>query len=83
MKSENQDCCAEIIQKVFLVLDGEMSAKEEKEFLSHLNECPHCLEMYSIEKTFKEFLTNKLQKKQVSKSVINSIKEKIQALSHH
>ena len=83
MKSHNQDCCPEIIQKVFLVLDGELSPKEEKEFLSHLEECPHCLEMYSIEKTFKEFLTKKLQKKQVNNSVINSIKEKIQAISHH
>ena len=79
MKSTNHDCCSEIIQKVFLVLDGEMSGKEEKEFLQHLNECPNCLEMYSIEKSFKDFLAAKIQRKQISSTMITSIRTKIQA----
>ena len=82
MKSKKYDCCPEIIQKVFLVLDGEMSAKEEKEFLSHLDGCPHCLEMFSIEKSFKEFLCAKVKKKKINSSLLITIKQKIQTLHH-
>lgn len=80
MKAKNHDCCPEIIQKVFLVLDGEMNHKEEKEFLEHLEGCPHCLEMYQIEKSFKEFLCSKVKKKKINSSLLISIKQKVQSL---
>jgi len=69
--------CSALMTKVMRALDGEMTEKEEKEFLDDINQCSHCLENYNIEKSFKEFLSNKLERKTISASVIQHIKDKI------
>ena len=72
--------CNEILSKVSLVLDGALTAEEEKEFLDQLNECSCCLDKFNIEKSFKTFLQHKVEKKNVSKECIDSLKQKLVAL---
>ena len=79
MHDFNHDC-SKVILKVTLSLDGELSSDEEKRFLDEIQRCPHCLEKFHIEKSFKEFLVNKVQKKEVSTRLIDKIKEKIKSL---
>lgn len=73
--------CIQILSKVFLALDGELTRKEEKAFLEELNKCSCCLENYSIEKSFKQFLANKIKHRSVQPALITAIREKIKLIS--
>lgn len=70
--------CNRLMQLVNLSLDGGLTQDEEKHFLHEINTCSHCLSRYNIEKSFKSFLNNKVEKKQVSQQCIDAIKLKIQ-----
>ena len=74
--------CKDIISKVFLILDGELSIDEEKEFLNELNCCTSCLEKYNIERSFKSFLCAKINKKTVSIETVSTIKAQLNAMGH-
>ena len=65
------------MRKVMLLLDGEMSEAEEKDFLANVSICNHCLESYQIEKNFKDYIVNKVERKKLSVDVLISIREKI------
>ncbi len=69
--------CRDTLRKVELALDGELSDKQAKEFLDDLNICSHCLEKYHVEKSFKEFLTKKIERKTITTSVVESIRSQI------
>lgn len=69
--------CTKVLSKVFLALDGEMTEAEEKTFLQQLQECSCCLDHFEIEKEFKNFLQNKIEKKCVKDETVSSIKSKI------
>ena len=71
--------CSKLLSRLFLALDGELSEEEEKQFLAELNECSCCLEHYHVEKMFKHFLCDKIQKKQVKPEIIQEIKARIQS----
>ena len=77
----NKHDCSKVLSKVFLSLDGALSPSEEKEFLAELKECSCCLDSFHIEKAFKEFLINKVEKKQVKPDLISNIKMKIKEIS--
>ena len=79
--SNKQHDCSEVISRVFLALDGELTHDEETEFMAELNRCSWCLEQFNIEKAFKEFLSNKLQRKEVQPGIIKEIKDKIKKIS--
>ena len=81
MDSNKQHDCSEVISKVFLTLDGELSKDEEKEFFEELKRCSWCLEHYNIEQSFKEFLCKKISKKEVRPEIISEIKSKIRNIS--
>jgi anti-sigma factor (TIGR02949 family) len=69
--------CSEVISRVFLSLDGELSKEEEKEFFEEIKRCSWCLEHYNIEQAFKEFICSKLGRKEVNPKLITEIKSKI------
>lgn len=66
--------CMELLE---LITDDEASSVEVKHFQSHINDCLPCYEAYNLEKSIKEMLQTKLEKKQVPEDLINSIKHKI------
>lgn len=75
----SQHDCLEVLSKVYLALDGEMSAADEKAFLDELNKCSCCLDHYHIERSFKEFLAEKVNRKNVNQQLMASIRTEIQA----
>lgn len=75
----SQHDCLDVLSKVYLVLDGEMSTDQEKAFLKDLNECSCCLDQYHIERSFKEFLAEKVQRKEVNQKLVADIRSEIQA----
>ena len=69
--------CKETLQKVMLALDGELTSEEEKSFLHELEICSYCLEHYSIEKSFKEFLCQRVSRKNITPSIVESIRKQL------
>ncbi len=72
-----QHDCVQVLSKVFLALDGELTTAEEKEFFEELQKCSCCLDHYKIEEAFKEFLCRRIQRREVNSTLIISIREKI------
>lgn len=66
--------CLKILQEI---LDGEASDFEEKYFRAHIDECMSCYEQYNLEKTIRQVLKTKIEKKAVPVDLIQSIKLKI------
>ncbi len=73
--------CSEVISRVFLALDGELTQDQLTEFMEDVRRCSWCLDHYDIEKTFKEFLCNKIQRKEVNPTLIIEIRSKIKRIS--
>lgn len=73
----SQHDCNKVLSKVYLALDGAMTTDEEKAFLADLNKCSCCLDHYQIERSFKDFLTAKIERKCVDNSMVSSIKSQL------
>lgn len=83
MQKENQEqevmCqeskkCIEILE---LLLDGEATAEQEGFFKSHIEKCMPCYRYYDLEKSIKEILQTKVERKAVPRDLVDSIKSKI------
>lgn len=68
---ENKEKCFEMIQAV---LDGSASEEEMKHFEKNIDECLPCIENYKLEKSIKETLKVKLEKKCCPEKTVSSIK---------
>ncbi len=69
--------CKKCLELLELITDNEASSEEEKRFREHINACLPCYESFNLEKSIKEMLQTKLEKKQVPEDLIESIKLKI------
>ncbi len=69
--------CQETMKHVMMALDGELSADEEIAFLSHINHCSRCLEKYEIEKSFKQFLTERISRHHIPGQLVEQIRSRI------
>lgn len=72
--------CEEVVEQVNLMLDGELNAKEEQNVLCELQRCMHCLDEFNLQKKFKSFMNNKLEKKNISDECIKRIKNQISTI---
>jgi len=70
--------CRNFLKKVFLVLDGEIPDEERTLFIMDIQRCKSCLEHYHIEKSFKEFLTTKVERRSCSEKLKDDIINQIQ-----
>lgn len=71
---ENHERCMQMIQAV---LDGSASADEFEHYKKSISECLPCIEGYELEKSIKEALNQKVQKKCCPQQTITNIKTKI------
>lgn len=86
MKAKNkaqQFDCNETLKHVMMALDGELSPDEEKSFLSHINCCSHCLEKFEIEKSFKQFLTERISRHHIPVQLVDQIRSRILGRADH
>jgi anti-sigma factor (TIGR02949 family) len=72
--------CKALLEKVILALDGELTTAEEQQLLKEVEECPSCFKKYHIEKSFKDFLASKIERKCASPQCIESIRARIQQM---
>lgn len=78
--SSSSNCkhdCKDLLEKVLLALDGELSTEDEKLFLAELQKCDHCLSKYEIEQTFKKFLCDKIKQVPVNPDMVSNIKNTV------
>jgi hypothetical protein len=59
------------------VLDGSASAEEVEHFKQNMDECMPCIETYRLEKSVKEAMVAKVEKKCCPQSIIVDIRAKI------
>jgi hypothetical protein len=73
-KCENQQKCMKMIQAV---LDGSATAEEVEHFKQNMDVCLPCIETYKLEKSVKEAMQAKVEKKCCPQSIIVDIRAKI------
>jgi hypothetical protein len=73
-KCDNQQKCMKMIQAV---LDGSASAEEVEHFKLNMDACMPCIETYKLEKSVKEAMQGKVEKKCCPQSIIVDIRAKI------
>lgn len=67
----------ELVRKVNMYLDNELSPDAERTLLREIQSNPAYMEILSKEKSFREFIKSRVQRKKVSPALIQSIKSKI------
>ena len=77
----NQENYKALMAKVNMYLDNELTKTEERALLQELKQNPVYFDLLKKEQSFREFLKSRLQRRQVSPSLIQSIKDKIKTNS--
>ena len=70
----------ELVKKVTMYLDNELPRDEERKLLKEIQSDPNYMELLKREKSFKDFIKRKLQRRQVSPALVHSIKTRIQGV---
>ena len=73
----NQQSHQDLVRKVNMYLDNELTKDAERELLREIKLNPVYLEVLSKEQSFREFIKSKVQRRKVSPALIDSIKSKI------
>ncbi|MEL6717997.1 MAG: hypothetical protein AAFO82_10920 [Bacteroidota bacterium] len=68
----------DLVAKVTMYLDNELSPEAERELLKEIKSNPEYFNVLSKERSFREFIKSKVHRKSVSPALIQSIKDKIQ-----
>ncbi len=67
----------DLVQKVTMYLDNELSESAETELLREIKANPAYMQVLSQEQSFREFIKSKIHRRKPSPVLIQSIKEKI------
>jgi len=71
---ENHEKCMKMIQAV---LDGSASKEEIEHFKSNIDVCKPCFDGYQLEKSIKDCLQTKVEKKCCPQNTVDQLKAKI------
>jgi hypothetical protein len=66
-----------LVDRVNMYLDNELSKEAERELLKELKMNPIYQEVLSKEQSFRDFIKSKVERRKISPSLIQSIKDKI------
>jgi anti-sigma factor (TIGR02949 family) len=72
--------CQKVADKIPLYLDGEMPENEVPIFLEHVKYCSKCMDKYDSERTFKDVVRERCERKCISSSLADTIKNRISML---
>ena len=67
----------ELVRRMNLLLDNELTKDEERAFLNEIKSNPAYRELLQKERSFREFIKSRIHRRKVSPSLISSIKSKI------
>ena len=68
----------DLVTKVTMYLDNELSPAAERELLREIKSNPEYVNVLSKERSFREFIKSRVHRRSVSPALIQSIKDKIQ-----
>ena len=71
----------DLVQKVMMYLDNELSESAERDLLKELRSNPAYMELLDQEQSFRELIKNKLQRRKPSPALVRSIKDKIKIVA--
>lgn len=66
--------CGELIENLFLMIDGELAAGTCADLEEHLRRCHGCLERYGVEMAFKELIRRRCSQEHVPEVLIERIR---------
>lgn len=66
-----------LVQKVTMYLDNELGKEAERDLLKEIQQNPGYYKLLSKEKSFRDFIKSRIQRRKVSPNLIASIKERI------
>ena len=69
--------CKEFIEQLDLLLDSECNKADQARYIEHVNNCKGCLEVYDVEKSFKQFVSLKAKDHPVPQNLIENIRSRI------
>jgi hypothetical protein len=67
----------DLVRKVTMYLDNELSKEAERDLLREIKLNPSYMELLHKEKSFREFVKSRVQRRTVSPALVQSIKERI------
>lgn len=67
----------ELVTKVTMYLDNALSKEAERDLLREIKSNPAYMELLHKEKSFREFVKSRVQRRTVSPALVQSIKERI------
>ncbi|MCB9080975.1 MAG: hypothetical protein H6555_04610 [Lewinellaceae bacterium] len=73
----NNPTYRDLVEKVTMLLDNELSEKDQHELLRELQSNPSYFNVLSQEQSFREFIKSKIHRRKPSPALIQSIKDKI------
>ena len=84
MKHKRGDCeggqvdddvdCSELIENLFLMIDGELAPSTCADLEEHLRRCHGCLERYGVERAFKELIRRRCSQEPVPEILMQRIR---------
>lgn len=63
--------------RVIMYLDNELTKQEERDLLLEIQSNPQLKDFFNKEKSFREFIRNKVNRQKVSPALVQNIKDKI------
>ena len=76
MNCPDQAKCLEVLE---LMLDGEATAEQKKQFELQIKNCMPCYKQYNLDKAIKEMLLDKVEVKEVPVGLVDNIRTKIRS----
>ncbi len=78
---KNSQDYKDLVRKVTMYLDNALSKEAERELLREIKSNPNYMELLHKEKSFREFVKSRVQRRSVSPALVQSIKERIKITS--
>ena len=66
-----------LMNRVVMYLDNELTKQEERDLLLEIQSNPQLKDFFNREKSFREFIRNKVNRQKVSPALVQNIKDKI------
>ena len=79
MRNSNGSSHQDLVRKVTMYLDNELPKDAERDLLREIQTNPAYMEILGKERSFREFIKSRVQRKKVSPALIQSIKDKIKS----
>lgn len=71
---EDHDDCSELIDNLFLLLDGELAEGTCADLEEHLRRCHGCIERFGVERAFKDLIRRRCSQEPVPDVLIQRIR---------